>query len=193
MTTATAHPGAEHAVDPDPFTIGIALFSAVAGGAAFLETRRTRVNQEQAQRRAFRAAWFDTQRSLIYFRRSVDEFETFMREDGYTRRPFRIGVVRLSVEPRRKQQMRRLKGQALVTANTLSDNLDDLSEFLGPEDQDAVNAILVRLEAIDRLPDRYLDVVRLGREAVDLYEDLLAGVAEREGFEEDGDYSMPAP
>lgn len=180
-------------IDPDPFSIGIALFSAMAGGAAFLETRRSRVVVEQAQRRAFRAAWFNTRRSLIFFKRSLDEFETYMLEDGYGRRAFRIGAVRLVVDGQRKQQMRRLKGQTLTTANTLSDNLDDLSDHLGPEDQAAVDAILVRLAGIGQLPDRYADLVRVGREAVALYGDLLEVVADREGFEEDGDFTSASP
>jgi hypothetical protein len=186
MTDATVYaPG----VDPDPFSIGIAIFSAMAGGAAFLETRRSRVGVEHAQRRAFRAAWFNTRRSLIFFKRSIDEFETYMLEDGYSRRAFRIGAVRLVVDGQRKQQMRRLKGQALTTANTLSDNLDDLSEHLGSDDQAAVDAILTRLAEIGQLPDRYTDLIRLGRDAVALYSDLLMTVADREGFEEDGDFT----
>jgi hypothetical protein len=176
-------------IDPDPFSIGIAIFSAMAGGAAFLETRRGRRQVEQAERRAFRAAWFNTRRSLIFFKRAIDEFETYMLEDGYARRAFRIGAVRLTIDGRRKQQMRRLKGQALTTANTLGDNLDDLSDFLGPDDQATVDAILTRLAEVGQLPDRYSDLVRLGREAVLLYDDLLENVADREGFDEDGDYT----
>ena len=187
MTDATVT--APEQIDPDPFSIGIAIFSAMAGGAAFLEARRSRVHQEQSQRQAFRAAWFDTRRSLIFFKRAVDEFETFMIEDGYARRAFRIGAVRLTVARQRKQQMRRLRGQSLMTANNLADNLDDLSEFLGPDDQALVDRILTRLAEIGQLPDRYLDLIRLGREAVDLYDDLLQHVSDREGFEESGDYS----
>ena len=171
--------------DPDPFSIGIALFSAIAGGAAFLETRRGRVTLEQAQRRAFRAAWFDTRRSLIFFKRALDEFETYMLEDGYAGRAFRMGAVRLVVQPRRKQQMLRLRRQALSTAHHLGDDLDTLSENLGSDDQRAVDAILTRLADIAQLPDSYADLVRLGREAVQLYGDLLANVATREGFEDD--------
>lgn len=69
----------------------------------------------------------------------------------------------------------------------MSDNLDDLSEFLGPEDQDAVNAILTRLAEIDQLPDRYSDLIRLGHEAVTLYENLVESVGEREGFGDEAD------
>ncbi|HEX8003272.1 MAG TPA: hypothetical protein VF519_11315 [Mycobacteriales bacterium] len=177
------------AVDPDPFSIGIAIFSTFASGAAFLETRRQRQHLEHAERRNFRAAWYDARRSLIFFRRSLDEFETYMLEDGYGRRAFRIGAVRVTVDGRRKHQMRRLKGQALTTANNLSDNLDDLSDYLGAADQAAVDGLLTRLGEIERLPDRYSDLVRLGREVALLYDDLLEGIAEREGFEEDADYT----
>jgi hypothetical protein len=176
-------------VDPDPFTIGISIFSAMAAGAGFLEARRVRQRDEQIDYRAFRSAWFNARRSLIFFKRSVDEFETYMFEDGYSRRAFRIGSVRLTIDGHRKQQMRRLKGQALTTANTLSDNLDDLSEYLSEADLPAIDAILTRLAEIGQLPERYTDLIRLGREAVDLYDDLLTGVGDREGFEEGGDHT----
>jgi hypothetical protein len=176
-------------VDPDPFSIGIAIFSAMAGGAAFLETRRGRRLVELTERRMYRAAWYSTRRSLIFFKRAVDEFETYMLEDGFSRRAFRIGAVRLTIDARRKKQMRRLKGQTLTTADTLSDNMDDLSEYLGPEYQTVVDALLTRLAEIGQLPDRYTDLVHVARDSVRLYDDLLSAVAEREGFDEDGDYS----
>jgi hypothetical protein len=85
--------------------------------------------------------------------------------------------------------MRRLQGQSLTTANNLSDDLDRLSEFLGPQDQELVDRIITRLSEIGQLPDRYVDLVTLGREAVNLYDDLLQHVSDVEGFEEDGDYT----
>jgi hypothetical protein len=169
-------------IDPDPFSIGIAIFSAMAGGAAFLETRRGRRQVEFAERRAFRAAWYATRRSLIAFWQAIDEFETYMLEDGYDERAFRIGAVRLTVDVGRKQQMRALMTRALETAGSLGDAMDDLSDFLGEADQQAVDAVLDRLAEIGRQPDAYADVVRLGREAHALYDSLLATVAEREGF-----------
>jgi hypothetical protein len=78
--------------------------------------------------------------------------------------------------------MRRLKGQALVTANVLSDTLDDLSDYLGPDDQEAVGGILERLGQI-QIPDRYGELIRLARDAHQLYQGLLDAVGRRENFE----------
>ena len=73
-------------VDPDPFTIGLGIFGGLAGGGAFLESRRQREISEGQQRGAFRASCFAARRRLIHFKQNIDEFETFMLEDRYGQR-----------------------------------------------------------------------------------------------------------
>ena len=60
-------------VDPDPFTIALGLFGAVAGGGSFLEARRARQEAELHHQQQFRTAWFACRRTLIFLKRSVDE------------------------------------------------------------------------------------------------------------------------
>jgi len=168
--------------DPDPFTIGLGIFAALAGGGAFLEARRQRQFIERQQKERFRAAWFGARRTLIHFDQVIDEFETYMLEDEYSESAFRIGAVRITVDRGRHQAMRRLKGQAMTTANVLTDTLDDLSDFLGADDQEVIDKILRELAQIE-LPARYSDVIRSARQARDLYSELLSIVGEREGFE----------
>jgi hypothetical protein len=168
-------------IDPDPFTIGLAIFSAVAGGGTFLEARRQRHATERQHRDEFRAAWYNARRTVIFFKRGVDEFETYLLEEGFGRKEFRIGAVRLVVDRQRHQQLRRLRGQTFITANIIGDNLDDLSEYLGPDDLEGVTTILTTLEQM-RMPERYIDVIRTARQAVALYSDFLNDIDERQGF-----------
>lgn len=170
------------AVDPDPFTIGLGIFGAVAGGGAFLESRRQRRLLQEQQRGAFRGAWYAARRTLIHFKQQVDEFETYMLEDGYGRHEFRIGTVRLVVDRGRHRALRRLRGQTLITANRLGDNLDDLSEFLGDGYVDEIETILRQLHDM-QIPPTYRDVICTAREALDWYGGFLDYVAEQEGFE----------
>ena len=123
--------------DPDPFSIGLGIFGIIAAGGAFLETRRGRQFIERTQRESFRAAWFSARRTMIHFKRIVDEFETYMLEDDYGEQGFRIGRVRLAVDRGKHQAMRRLHGQTNTTSSFMADNLDDLSDYLGPDDQAA--------------------------------------------------------
>ncbi len=169
--------------DPDPFSIGLGLIQIIAAGGAFLETRRRRQATEQGQRDRFRASWYQAKRSLIFFKRTADEFETYMLEGGYSRKEFRIGVVRITLDDRQHQAMRRLHGQTITTAGHLADDLDDLSDFLGPDDQRRVDAIHNRLKDITGFPDLYRDVIGLSREVAVLYQDLLDDLGEREHFE----------
>lgn len=173
-------------VDPDPFIIGLGILQIVAAGGAFLESRRQRRELQRAQRQQFRATWYAARRSVIFLKRTADEFETYMFEGAYGRRQFRIGAVRLSVDPAQHRAMRRMHGQTMKTAQHLADDLDDLSNYLGTEDQQRIDAIHDRLNRIDHLPDQYRDVIQLAREAVQLYSDLLDDVGEREQFESDG-------
>ena len=64
----------EELIDPDPFAIALGIMGVVAGGAAFLETRRARRFHERAQRDRFRAAWFEARRTLIHFQQVLTEF-----------------------------------------------------------------------------------------------------------------------
>lgn len=123
-------------VDPDPFTLGLGLFGAIAGGGAFLETRRHRQYAQSQGRDAFRGAWFKARRTLIHFKGQIDEFETYMLEEGFGRKAFRIGAVRLEVDRGRHKSLRRLRGQIYVTASHMGDDLDDLSEYLTTDYQE---------------------------------------------------------
>ncbi len=193
MTDPSEDPMAERTeteaefVDPDPFIIGLGILQIVAAGGAFLESRRQRREMQRAQRQQFRATWYAARRSVIFLKRTTDEFETYMFEGAYGRRQFRIGAVRLSVDPVQHQAMRRMHGQTMKTAQHLADDLDDLSNYLGPEDQSRIDDIHDRLNLIDQLPAQYRDVIVLAREAVQLYSDLLEDVGEREQFESDNE------
>jgi hypothetical protein len=172
----------EDLFDPDPFTIGLGLFATLAGGGAFLETRRQRQLVERQQRERFRGAWFQCKRALIFFGRATDEFETYMLEDDYGGKAFRIGAVRLTVDVNRHHALRRLRGQAMTTANVMSDTIDDLCEFIGPEYQSDVQNVLDQLNEIGKVPERYSEVVKAARRARELYDTLLNKIGEQEGF-----------
>ena len=172
-------------VDPDPFSIGLGLLQIISAGASFLEARRQRQLIEQGQAERFRSAWFQSKRSLIFFKRTADEFETYMLEGGYARRAFRIGSVRLYVDRHQHQALRRLHGQTMTTASHLADDLDDLSDFLDARDQPAIDALQARLVKMESFPDSYRDVISLSREVIQLYQDLIDDVGEREGFTSD--------
>ncbi len=105
-----------------------------------------------------------------------------MLEDDYAESAFRIGAVRITVDRGRHQALRRLKGQAMTTANVLTDTLDDLSEFLGADDQEMIEKILSDLAQIE-LPSRYADVIKSARKARNFYAGLLSNISKREGFE----------
>ncbi len=173
----------EELIDPDPFAIALGIMGVVAGGAAFLETRRTRQFQERTHRDRFRAAWFDSRRTLIHFQQVLAEFESYMLEDGYGGMVFRLGAVQLRVDHYRHRALRRIHAQTLNTATHLADDIDDLSEFLGPEDQERVDHIKSRLAEM-AIPERFGQVILLAREGLALFNQLLQAIDQRERFQE---------
>ncbi len=66
----------------------------------------------------------------------------------------------------------------------MADNLDDLSDFLGVDDQQQIDAILKRLGEIE-IPGTYRDLIKLARAASELYSDFLDEIGEREAFPRD--------
>ena len=95
-----------------------------------------------------------------------------------------MGQVRLTVDAHRHRALKRLFGQTVTTANHLADNMDDLSNFLGAEDQDRVAEITDRLAEMT-IPRTYREVVSAGHEGIRLYQGLLDRIDEREQFELD--------
>ena len=175
--------GEEPNVDPDPFSIGLGLITVLAAAGGYLEARRRRRVDEQSQRTEFRAAWFRARRSLIFFQQALSEFETYVLEEGFGRRSFGIGSIRLELDAGRHQALRRLHGQTMTTANFAADNFDELSNFLGPEDQETVDRVTTRLAEIS-FPNDYRGVVAMSREALSLFTDLLDDIGDRENFNE---------
>lgn len=168
-------------VDPDPFAIGFALLGLLFSGATYLETRRRRILSETQRTNEFRKKWFDCRRTLIHARRVIDEFETYVAEDGYGGQDFLFGTARMNLPRYRVDQLRRLHGNAHTTSRYMADDLDAISEFLGEEYQELIEQIMDKLRE-QRLPHSYDAVLILAKDAIALYERLIEEIGENEGF-----------
>lgn len=84
-------------VDPDPFAIGFALLGLLFSGGTYLETRRRRMLSETQRNNEFRQKWFNSKRTLIHARRVIEEFETYVAEDGYGNESFLFGTARMNL------------------------------------------------------------------------------------------------
>lgn len=168
-------------VDPDPFAIGFALLGLLFSGATYLEARRQRMLSETQRMNEFRRRWFDCRRTLIHARRVVEEFETYVAEDGYGHQGFLFGTARMNLPRSRVDQLRHLHTNAHTTARYMADNLDDISNFLGAEYQDLINQIMDKLRE-QQLPHSYDAVLILAKDAIALYDQLIEKVGENEGF-----------
>ena len=168
-------------VDPDPFAIGFALLGLLFSGGAYLELRRNRILTEQQRTGEFRQTWFQSRRTLIHARRVVEEFATYVAEDGYGSQEFLFGKAKMNLPRSRVDQLRRLHANAQTTASYMADNLDALSEYLDSSYQPLVDEIMEKLEEL-QLPHSYDAVVLLTRDGVTLYERLINEIGERESF-----------
>ena len=167
--------------DPDPFAWGISLLAALFSGAAYLEMRRQSRLTGDEQEREFRRTWFSARRSVIYARRVVEEFATYAEELGFGNEEFRYGRRRLDLPRETVRDIRRLHANCLMNATHLADDLDDLSEFLGPSYGPIIKRIQDRLTEA-QMPHTYDAIVVLVKDGVSLYEELLRMVSDQEGF-----------
>lgn len=173
--------GGTVSVDPDPFAIGIAIFSMVVGGASWLEARRQRQFIERQHQDRFRAAWFEASRTLIHARRVVAEFATYVREDAYGNQDFMFGKVGLTLDPERAARLQRLYGNALTTANWLGQNLERLSEFVLSKYVPLIDQIHQKLTE-QSFPHSYDALLMLATDTVELFERLIKEIGSDEGF-----------
>ena len=184
MTTDTGErPYLDTEIDPDPFTIGLGVFGAMVSGVGFLEMKRQTRRDDERERDRFRAAWFTARRAVLSFQALLDEFATYMAEDGFGSRSFRLGAVRLVLTIRRAQDMMRMHDRALEVARDLSKSLDVLSEHLPARYAPAVEEVVTTFEGIGTMPERFADLVPKGQAAVAAYTALLDAIAKTEGFE----------
>ncbi len=168
-------------VDPDPFAIGFSLLGVLVSGGAYLELRRNRILTENQRTGEFRQTWFQARRTLIHARRVVEEFATYVAEDGYGQQEFLFGRARLNLPRDRVDQLRRLHANSLTTASYMADNLDALSEYLDSSYRPMVDEIMEKLIEL-QLPHSYDAVVLLVRDGVTLYEKLINEIGQRESF-----------
>jgi len=153
-------------------------------GGSYLEARKQN-NQAGAQARVdFRKAWFDARRTLIHARRIVEEFNTYVAEDNFGRVQFGFGNIRLMIDRGRAQQLRRLHGNAHTTAEHMADDLDRLGDHLDASYQERIESIMTLLKEVNQFPANYRAVVMKAREALDLYEELITDVGEKENLEQ---------
>ena len=167
--------------DPDPFGWGISLLTSLFSGASYLEIRRqNRLTAEEREGR-FRRTWFSARRTVIYSRRVVEEFATYVEELGFGSDEFRYGGRRLDLPGETVRDLRRLHANCLMNATHLADDLDNLSEFLDNSYASIIQRIQDTLiEA--QLPHTYDAIVVLVKSGVGLYEELLKTISEREEF-----------
>ena len=118
---------------------------------------------------------------MIYSRRVVEEFATYVEELGFGTDEFRYGGRRLNLPGETVKDLRRLHANCLMNATHLADDLDELSEFLGSTYDPIIQRIQDRLiEA--QMPHTYDAIVVLVRDGVGLYEELLRMISEQENF-----------
>ena len=167
--------------DPDPFAWGLSLLAALFSGASYLEMRRqTRLSEEEREGE-FRRTWFSSRRTVIYARRVVEEFATYVAELGLGGSEMKYGRFRLNLDRGMARDIRRLHTNCLMNATHLVDDLDDLSAFLDASYDSTIRRIQDMLTEA-QMPHTYDAVIVLVRTGISLYEELLEEIKQKEGF-----------
>ncbi|MBF6460177.1 hypothetical protein IU433_14140 [Nocardia puris] len=178
MTTAP-----EEVIDPDPFSIGLGIFGAACGAAAWLEARRARLSEAARERNEFRSAWFRCHRSVNFLDATLKEFSTHVHEQEISSRSFLFGSVRIGFRDRNDPaSFARLSRQVDTTKSNITENFNNLSDFLGRNDQSDIEYLMEELTRTLKIPGTYGELIRSGTIAVSLLRDFLTRVGSREDF-----------
>ena len=172
-------------LDPDPFSLGLAIVGGIAGVGAWLEARRARRLDEEKFRREFRAAWFSCVRSVNALESTIEEFATHVAEQRIEEVPFLFGRTRIQFVTRRAaESFARLSRQVDTTKANITANFNKLSDYLGPDELEDVNRLMSNLGTeLSAIPEYYGGVVITGRNSVRGIRAFLRGIGHRNGFE----------
>lgn len=184
MTDSPLPENGRAAIDPDPFSIALAVVGAVAGAGAWLEARRSRVFEATNREGEFRAAWFNCERSVGHLDRVVAEYASHVAEQEFGHVRLRFGAIRIGFTSEEgAKSLERLSRQVDTTKSAITENFNRLSEFLDPRDTESIHVLLYRvMTLLDPLPPDYDSVITTAREAITAMREFLAGVAEMHGL-----------
>ena len=171
-------------VDPDPFSLAVALLNAVHSGVCFLFTRRQANIQEQRYRGRLISRFYAARRTLNMYRRDVDDFHTYKTQERFGSGEFRLGGVSLMLSGNRSRQYRALLSRYNDTAYRMATDLNALSEMLPPKYQANINRVQELLQEAEH-PATYDGVFVLASLALRSCEELLAEIEEQERLTED--------
>lgn len=170
-------------VDPDPFSIGLALLGLIFSGASFLEARLQRQQQLERDTNRYRTRWYNAKRTLLSARQVVDESQSFIAQHGCGDDSFGFGEVRLALTRNEVKNCRAMIKRISAATNSMAADIDALSEFLGPDNQELINRIMDKVKENQR-PHSYDAVIILVKDAIDSFEQLIGDIGSLEGFGE---------
>ena len=170
-------PNEDQIVDPDPFSIGLALMGVVFAGATFLEGRRRYALVQQQDRNRFRVRWYQAKHTLLRAREVIGAIEAFTSQYNYGGMEFAYGVVRLPLTRRDAKRLRTMLRTTNTIANSMVAHIDDLSDYIGPEHQETINKMMDKVTENQR-PHSYDAVIIVARDAIDLFDELLTALEE---------------
>ncbi|MBB3750383.1 hypothetical protein FHT44_002844 [Mycolicibacterium sp. BK634] len=148
-------------IDPDPFSLGLAIIAAVTGAASWIETRRANKAEAEEQSRQRRAAWYACVRSVEVLEDAVREFGRQVHVREFGGREFRFGGVRITFPNRQAaQELAELSRRVDASRSDLVSSFDRLSNFLGEEALAQIDELLASTAAaLNPLPENYEQVV----------------------------------
>jgi hypothetical protein len=148
-------------IDPDPFSLGLAIIGAVTGAASWIETRRANKAEAEEEARQRRAAWYACVRSVVVLEDAIGEFARQVAGRDFGEREFRFGGVRITFPNRQAaREFAELSRRIDGARSDVTTSFDRLSNFLGDEATEQVNDLIGSTEnTLKVLPENYIQVL----------------------------------
>lgn len=102
----------------------------------------------------------------------LGDLKAFTETHRYGEKAFRLSVARLDVPKREVNRLNGIVRKSTKAANEMARTVEELSEFLGPEHQVAVERIVRKAQEAER-PHTYDAVLLLVDDAIESFDQLL--------------------
>lgn len=164
--------------DPDPISLGVAIFASLFGGLAYLETRRQGRRQDELAESRLQSRVAAASRSVNELDYVLSDFAIALEEFGLYGDSVRPGSVALATTREEKRHIRSLSNRARQVARNMEKSFDQLSDELGRSYRGTAKSVSEGLgELLSTWPDSYGDLLERGQHAVSLYRQLIEEVS----------------
>lgn len=171
--------------DPEPISLAIGIFSALAGAGGLIIAAKQHSDQRRRDRAVTRSCLYEADRALNRLDEAYRTLISILDEHGIINAPMVLGSTPLYGNQRFVESIDRLRSNIFYSGRDLQNALVDLSSNIGPKEQETLLSISGELNDLfqrGRHSERFLEfLIAMGR-MIELITIALYKISEQHNF-----------